>query len=194
MAREPGINAVPHTPTEDLCLDFVNSRFHDHRGTGAVYDRLPLQGWWEWLVARWELGPCPVPDAPQLAALRRLRTLSRLLLEDASGPRPRDVAALNRVLAAAPQAWHVAGSAGTVDVGLRPVTRDVASVAAAVVVSLVDVLAAGRDSIHACENPSCSFLFRDTSRNGSRRWCDAAICGNLVKVRAFRAGQRPGGR
>jgi predicted RNA-binding Zn ribbon-like protein len=40
--------------------------------------------------------------------------------------------------------------------------------------------------VRGCANPSCSFIFCDDTRNASRRWCDATICGNLIKVRRYR--------
>ncbi len=36
------------------------------------------------------------------------------------------------------------------------------------------------------------WLFLDTSRMGRRRWCDMKDCGNLAKVRRFRARERTG--
>jgi predicted RNA-binding Zn ribbon-like protein len=41
--------------------------------------------------------------------------------------------------------------------------------------------------VHACASETCRWLFLDTSKNHSRRWCDMAICGNRVKVRRFQA-------
>ncbi|MEU8249085.1 ABATE domain-containing protein [Nonomuraea sp. NPDC048916] len=35
--------------------------------------------------------------------------------------------------------------------------------------------------------PSCGWLFLDTSRNGRRRWCSMAMCGNQVKSRRYYA-------
>lgn len=35
--------------------------------------------------------------------------------------------------------------------------------------------------IRICDN--CGWLFLDGSRNGSRRWCDMAVCGNRRKAR-----------
>lgn len=35
-------------------------------------------------------------------------------------------------------------------------------------------------------HPGCTWLFLDTSRNGSRRWCSMQTCGNEAKVRRFR--------
>jgi predicted RNA-binding Zn ribbon-like protein len=43
--------------------------------------------------------------------------------------------------------------------------------------------------IHYCRNNVCNWLFLDTSRNGRRQWCDMKDCGNLAKVRRFRAKQ-----
>ena len=36
-----------------------------------------------------------------------------------------------------------------------------------------------------CGNPGCGWLFLDTTRNASRRWCDMAACGNRAKARSF---------
>lgn len=40
-----------------------------------------------------------------------------------------------------------------------------------------------------CDGENCHWLFLDTSRNKSRRWCDMADCGNRAKVRRFRERQ-----
>jgi predicted RNA-binding Zn ribbon-like protein len=42
-------------------------------------------------------------------------------------------------------------------------------------------------SIRDCADPSCRWLFLDTSKNHSRRWCDMKICGNRMKARRFKA-------
>ncbi len=42
-------------------------------------------------------------------------------------------------------------------------------------------------SIRACADPACRWLFLDTSKNHSRRWCDMKICGNRMKARRFKA-------
>jgi predicted RNA-binding Zn ribbon-like protein len=47
------------------------------------------------------------------------------------------------------------------------------------------------EKIRACANPECRWLFLDTSKNHSRRWCDMAVCGNRLKARRFKARQRP---
>lgn len=41
--------------------------------------------------------------------------------------------------------------------------------------------------VRQCESDVCNWLFLDTSRNRTRQWCDMKDCGNLAKVRRFRA-------
>jgi predicted RNA-binding Zn ribbon-like protein len=36
--------------------------------------------------------------------------------------------------------------------------------------------------IKVCENPACVLHYYDTSKNGSRRWCDTRTCGNRIRV------------
>jgi predicted RNA-binding Zn ribbon-like protein len=45
--------------------------------------------------------------------------------------------------------------------------------------------------VRNCSGEGCGVLFLDTSRQGLRRWCSMAACGNTAKVQAFR---RRGGR
>jgi predicted RNA-binding Zn ribbon-like protein len=50
--------------------------------------------------------------------------------------------------------------------------------------SIADLLTSDRlDRLHVCDAPGCSWLFLDTTRNHSRRWCDPRTCGNRVRVR-----------
>lgn len=43
------------------------------------------------------------------------------------------------------------------------------------------------DRVRACDNPECRWLFLDTSKNHTRRWCDMKLCGNRMKARRFKA-------
>ncbi|MCX4667190.1 CGNR zinc finger domain-containing protein [Streptomyces sp. NBC_01381] len=44
------------------------------------------------------------------------------------------------------------------------------------------LLAAAPDRIRRCAHEACVLHFFDTSRNGTRRWCSMAICGNRAKA------------
>jgi len=39
--------------------------------------------------------------------------------------------------------------------------------------------------LRACEVDTCRWLFLDTSRNHSRRWCKMEVCGNRMKARRY---------
>jgi predicted RNA-binding Zn ribbon-like protein len=39
--------------------------------------------------------------------------------------------------------------------------------------------------VKKCADPTCGWLFLDTSRNRSRRWCDMRDCGNRAKASRF---------
>lgn len=78
---------------------------------------------------------------------------------------------------------------------LRPGGFEWATPVDALVASAVELVAAGPlDRLRTCCN--CRWLFLDVSRNGSRRWCSMAGCGNQVKSRRLterrRAGRRRG--
>ncbi|MGD8779462.1 MAG: CGNR zinc finger domain-containing protein [Ignavibacteria bacterium] len=44
--------------------------------------------------------------------------------------------------------------------------------------------------VKECPGDNCGWLFLDTSKNGSRQWCDMKDCGNLAKVRRYRGKQK----
>jgi predicted RNA-binding Zn ribbon-like protein len=47
-----------------------------------------------------------------------------------------------------------------------------------------------RSRIRECSDAECGWLFLDTSRNRSRRWCSMEACGNRNKARRFYRRQR----
>jgi len=44
--------------------------------------------------------------------------------------------------------------------------------------------------IRKCENPGCSLWFYDRTKSHKRRWCSMSLCGNRMKVAAFRSRQQ----
>jgi predicted RNA-binding Zn ribbon-like protein len=49
------------------------------------------------------------------------------------------------------------------------------------------MLSAELSQVRACAADSCRWLFLDTSRNHTRRWCQMQVCGNRMKARRFQA-------
>jgi predicted RNA-binding Zn ribbon-like protein len=53
-----------------------------------------------------------------------------------------------------------------------------------IVRSAADLLTSGElGRVRECSSDTCEWLFVDTSRNRSRRWCDMEDCGNRAKAR-----------
>ncbi|MEU3293990.1 CGNR zinc finger domain-containing protein [Streptomyces longwoodensis] len=46
----------------------------------------------------------------------------------------------------------------------------------------LELLATAPDRIRGCAHEACILHFFDTSRNGTRRWCSMAACGNRAKA------------
>jgi len=168
-----------------------HSDWHDWHGTGWTEDRLDNPGWLERFAASWDLQVGASYTARARQALGELRTLARRMVDDFRAGRPlsdADVAALNAYLAKGPARRQFRAAEGKPRVVLVPATRNWDWVVAETAASLANLLARGEpDRLKACENRDCGWIFYDESRNRSRRWCDSRACGNLIKVRRFRA-------
>ena len=179
---------------DPLWADLVNSDWRDHRGSGAREDRLGNDAWLERFLAR--AGWCGgrLPGSEEREALRQLRTLLRRLVEvvrAGAALADEDLAALNRVLTASPLVRRLEPGEGRLSVALVPVTAGVEQLLATIAASFAATLVNGDPSrIKVCANPDCGWVIYDESHNRTRRWCDAAECGNLIKVRRYRERRR----
>ncbi|KIL38235.1 hypothetical protein SD70_27830 [Gordoniibacillus kamchatkensis] len=178
---------------EELWIEFVNSEWHDWKGLGASEDRLDKPGWLDGLLMRYDL-PAYAPDEEGRAALKRLRGLLRGCAERLAQGGPLDddvVASLNERLGRAPVTKRLERSAdGKLQVAD---TWDAAAdegdvLQGAIALSFARTVAGGRaDRVRICDNRDCLWVFVDETRNRSKRYCDDSMCGNLMKVRRFRA-------
>jgi predicted RNA-binding Zn ribbon-like protein len=72
-------------------------------------------------------------------------------------------------------AWTWAEPASRLDAPLWPLVRQAAEL----------LVGADLKRVRECAASDCRWLFLDTSKNHSRRWCDMKSCGNRAKVRRF---------
>lgn len=56
----------------------------------------------------------------------------------------------------------------------------------------LELLDTAPDRIRHCAHEACVLHFFDTSRNGTRRWCSMAACGNRAKASRHYARTREG--
>lgn len=179
---------------ELACLDLLNSDWHDWRRPGQRADRLESPEWVARFLGRWNLAVPQPMDARTRKMLAELRSALRRLVNDfrsAKPLRPADVARLNAAVAAAPVCRRLHQEGGRCRLAIEPVSRDWTWVAAEIAASFSDLVERGDPGrLKVCDNPDCLWVFYDESKNRSRRWCDGSDCGNLTKVRRFRARQR----
>lgn len=166
-----------------LVIDFVNTRDLDE-GTDALDSPRALGHWLTehglFGAGRDSLG---APDLVAAVALRE--ALRAVLLGHNGGPLDPDAFAECDRVATAGALMVRFGPDGSVG----PASRGdgVAAALAAVLVPIAAGAADGTwDRVKACCGEDCAWAFYDRSRNRSGRWCDMAVCGNRVKVRAYR--------
>ena len=109
-------------------------------------------------------------DAVAVKAIRE--TIDHLFRDAAGGGGLLDQKTLGELLVQAGRAMIAANPGGA-----EPVPLD-----AALAGSALRIVYGGRiGRVRICGN--CGWLFEDASRNGSRLWCDMAVCGNRAKAR-----------
>ena len=175
---------------DPLCLEIVNSDWHDYRGTGKDEDRLLKPGWLVQLLAQWNIGVSSPPDRETIAAFQALRSLMQGMIQiyiQQQIPSEQAIAALNSYLDAAPLKLHLLQEGTGYQLQEVALYNDWAWALGEVVASFAQLLAHRDPSrLKQCENPDCRWVYYDASGNSSRRWCDDA-CSNLMRVRRFRA-------
>jgi predicted RNA-binding Zn ribbon-like protein len=188
---------------DDICLGFANTL--TWRGSAATVETLAdfaaLLRWAQTSaalpppagreLARWG-DEHPLKAAQVFAEAIVLREAIYRIAGALAGDEPvrsQDFAALSRAVSQAPvrrqlvrasvgYAWRIevwkVGRAGV----------SAPTLLAPVLWSAADLLVGGaRRHIRRCANDACLWLFVDASKNGTRRWCDMASCGNRAKAR-----------
>jgi predicted RNA-binding Zn ribbon-like protein len=189
-----------------LCLDFANTvRWHagEHPGERLI-DFAQLVRWGlsagvlEQVRANRLLRDAKTHPARAAAALTRAvkarETMYRIFAAVSRGRRPDtgDLEGFNRLLAGSLArsrigpthggfAWEWAGAEEAWDIVLWHTLRSAADLLTSKALPRVG---------QCVDDRGCGWLFLDTSRNHSRRWCDMKDCGNREKARGHYARMR----
>jgi predicted RNA-binding Zn ribbon-like protein len=182
-----------------LSLDFVNTL--DDRPTTSPQEHLQsyddLVAWGQQAQTVTDLEAQQLREQAQKQPTKAVRSLKRaIVLREAlfrifkaftqgASPEQHDLNTLNVALAEAmshmclvPQAgssfqWNWTTGPENLDRVLWPVIR-----------SAADLLTSHElQDIRICASESCDWLFLDTSKNHTRRWCNMKTCGNRAKAR-----------
>jgi len=184
---------LPNEWGVEPCLDLINTRWRDHLGSGTYHDRLPSPIWRRAFLKHWGFKVADPDDPRARARLADLRSVLREALELHIGKQrlPKSVrAALEREINRSRLVLRIAGEGGGETLVLQRSGDPWAIVTSDIATSAMRLVGEGR-SVKVCANPSCTWMFVDESRSGSRRWCDVSICGSLINVRRYRGSTPP---
>ncbi|WP_151733028.1 CGNR zinc finger domain-containing protein [Paenibacillus tengchongensis] len=179
--------------------DFINTYWRDWRTGDRSKDRDRLEDQ-EWL-AQWLQDRSLQAEMPLSAsALAQLKTLRGLLWESVQqlvqGQPPEEalLEKLNKYMLEGPVIRQIIRTpGGEASIALQPQRSGWAQVMAEIAASFAGVLAEKEPArIRICGNPDCLWVYYDDTRNRSKRYCDDKLCGNLMKVRRFRARKKAG--
>jgi predicted RNA-binding Zn ribbon-like protein len=175
--------------SDRLCLDFVGTLKGRRREIqNDLLER--ASDLTRWLSSSGLAGGQLSVSEADLRAARSLREAIYRLVRgrlDGADYLPADLDTVNRWAKATTPAPQL-GPGGVTYLGLSP-----ASCFSVLARDCIDLLGGPlSDRVRNCSGESCGVIFLDTSRQGQRRWCSMAACGNTAKVQAFR--RREGGK
>lgn len=194
-------NGQPVFDGGHLALDFLNTAASpdgerdDHLGAPATF--------LDWMHA------AGLAEPPELASLRASPPETRLLQAHAMRLRsavadivhalvsgtavpPMAVMEVNRILPERAESLRLASGADGYHLVSSPSADRALGLLVPVAEAAARLLVDGDPSrVRRCDAPGCALWFLDASRNGRRRWCSMARCGNRAKVAAhYRRRQR----
>ena len=191
-----------------LCLDFVNTV-----RSRPSSDRLDLIGAYQDLLAWARQATILTPgEAATLAdaahqgaraageALTRARTLRESMYAVFSAKAaglpapPADLQTLNRAIARAMAQSGLTAVGARFEWGWPDSAPGLDRVSWWVARSAAELLTStDLTFVRECASYDCGWLFMDTTKNRSRRWCDMRVCGNRAKSRRHYERRRAGG-
>jgi len=188
-------------PGGALCLDFCNSGGGTRRASGTewIASFADLVDWLEAgeavtgsQAARLRQAGAASPRAATQVWSRAIKfrealfrvlnakaeggTVAREDLSDIEAEHARTVAFARLSWTGEAYRWSLDASAAALDAALQPLVESAVSL----------LTSAKLERLRRCGNSTCYWLFIDETRNHSRRWCEMASCGNVVKVRRHR--------
>jgi predicted RNA-binding Zn ribbon-like protein len=185
---------------ERLCLDFANT-MGDHASDQPdeyLQSYADLNSWSqqagiltaeeaEYLQNEATRRPEEATAVLQRAVVLReaiYRTFSALT--DGAAPAVDDLAILNSILADSPVQLHVTAEENEFVCEWLADKAALDGLLGPVAWSAANLLASHEARwVKMCDGDECGWLFLDTTKNHSRRWCDMADCGSRAKARRY---------
>ncbi|WP_440109227.1 CGNR zinc finger domain-containing protein [Paenibacillus sp. QZ-Y1] len=174
-----------------LWTDFVNSDYHDWRGGDRSEDRLGKSSWQQDFLNRWQLhAPVPASSEDEFM-MRNVRNEMLALgarLSSGISITDQEQQWLNSIMEAGNVKRRLTSTEQGIKIQLIPAEAHWLQVMAEVAADMAMTLVEGEGRrIRICDNTDCRWMFYDDTRSRTQKYCDDKMCGNLMKVRRFRA-------
>jgi predicted RNA-binding Zn ribbon-like protein len=181
-----------------LCLDFANTV--NHRGQPRREEDLlaSYRALLQWSQQAGSLGQReslrlerqaerkPAAARSVLARARALREAVYRLFARASDASPAaELGTINQEVAKLAPKVGIGPGAGRYSWQWTGATDDLARVLWPVLRNALELLTMEGRHVGVCQAKTCNWLFLDTTRNHTRRWCDMKVCGNRAKARRY---------
>ena len=174
---------------EALCVDFINSEFHDFRGRW-VRDDLQQPDWMDQFLTKWGLLVEQPPDTDVLSTLVSLRTFLRSMIETlVEGTiTEQDQAALNAIMLKMPLCRSLERDTHDYQLEMVPLKKDWDWIQAEIAASFAHVLAYHDPRrLKICANTYCRGIFYDESKVAQSYTAHLKNALIFWKARRFRA-------
>ncbi|HGE8465236.1 CGNR zinc finger domain-containing protein [Serratia nevei] len=189
MLEYTKIQKPPLFVGDNLALDFINTQF----GVGPAHQEYFAD---DDAVLAWLKLAGVIPDdidvVPEglLRLALQLRENAKYLLSAAKHGVSADASAVNQVLRAgcASKELEWDSESGSFKMVRQRPQENAASFLEPVAQAIANLLAhTPLDLVRQCEAHECTLIFHDKTKSHRRRWCSMALCGNRMKVAAFRS-------
>lgn len=203
LASSPLWEADRFAQEQVLCLEFVNTV--SWRGKPNPEDQMDsAEKWLAWLKANSVIPSEGLAELRRRAAMwpfesesgyRRAvefrESLYRLLRDAIEGRKSSDQSELDDILERAIERIRLRQDGADWHWGFRALPVDWETPLYPVALSAAQLLTSDwREKLRHCERDECQWLFLDLTKNHSRKWCDMASCGNVMKARRSYARRR----
>jgi predicted RNA-binding Zn ribbon-like protein len=128
----------------------------------------------------------PLAAEKALSQIKELRDGTTRVLDHQLGRGATEPGDVDRIATAWRQALAVAGTREELPWRWRIEPVEPGDLVPVLALSVADLLhRADPSRLRRCDGEGCGWLFLDTTRNHSRRWCDPLDCGNRTRVRQY---------
>jgi len=175
--------------SENCALDFINTEY----GAGAQHCECLVddESVVDWFVQAglWPEVPGNAPEG-LLALALEVRAACKAMVTAAKAGQRADADVVNRVLKLGNPTRELRwdGETASFKVVKRHDTSNALGLLEPVADAMVKLLTGEQlHLVRQCEGEDCTLLFHDLTKSHRRRWCSMALCGNRMKVAAFRS-------